>query len=58
MNVDSCADYLSSLGFRFQEVLDAKSMENRYLFTSDGTLFGRLNPMMYLVTAELTGDVA
>lgn len=58
MNANSCADYLGSFGFRVRQMLDAQSMENRYLLASDGTSFGHLNPMMYLVTAEVTGDVA
>ncbi len=53
MDAGSCADYLSGFGFQVSEKLGAQSMEHRYLLASDGTLFGCLNPIMYIVTAEV-----
>ncbi|PKM95018.1 MAG: hypothetical protein CVU84_06765 [Firmicutes bacterium HGW-Firmicutes-1] len=53
MDTERCAEYLGGFGFTLREKLDAQSLESRYLITSGGIPFGKINPIMHLVTAEL-----
>lgn len=53
MDAVTCAGYLKKFGFSLREKLDAQSMESRYLTTSAGIRFGKINPIMYIAMAEL-----